>query len=354
MTLEVAAREDARALDSVSAHFPVATTAADTMSSPARRVAEAVLTIALLPPGEYVARAVVSVGGRKTGRVVRPFRVIRSSTVVTPRAASRGRARSRGANPFTTSIDAFERSTVLTPQIVGFFLDRLSAGNRTAPPAAAVEHARAGRFEAALDAAKHSGHQLAAAFLQGMVLYARGDIEAAAVKFRDTLRVDSEFFPAVFYLGACYAAGGRDRDASAAWQTTLVGESDAPFIYTLLADALLRQREIDQAVAILNEAVALWPDDQQVQMRLGTALAMTGKPAEALGLLDAYLVKHPGDPERLFMALRVIYEAHAGGRTIGTAEEDRRRFDRYASAYDAAGGPQQALVEQWKKFMGRR
>jgi hypothetical protein len=40
-------------------------------------------------------------------------------------------------------------------------------------------------------------------------------------------------------------------------------------------------------------------------------------------------------------------------KPIGTAEEDRRRFERYAAAYTAAGGPQQALVDQWRKFVAR-
>jgi predicted Zn-dependent protease len=221
-------------------------------------------------------------------------------------------------------------------------------------PAAAIEHARGGKFDAALDAATLSGHPLATAFLQGMTLYARGELEAAAVKFREALRIDSEFFPAAFYLGACYAAGGRDREASAAWQTSLVTESEAPFVYPLLADALLRQRQIDPAIEILNEATARWPDDPQVQMRLGSALAMAGKGPEALAVLDTYLTRHPGDADRLFLALRIIYEAHAAGRTVGTPQQDRERFDRYAAAYTAAAGPQLALLEQWKRFMARR
>jgi hypothetical protein len=28
-------------------------------------------------------------------------------------------------------------------------------------------------------------------------------------------------------------------------------------------------------------------------------------------------------------------------------------FDRYAAAYVAAKGPQQAMVEEWRKFIGR-
>jgi len=35
------------------------------------------MAIGLLPPGAYVARAIVLVGGRPVGRAIRPFRVVR-------------------------------------------------------------------------------------------------------------------------------------------------------------------------------------------------------------------------------------------------------------------------------------
>jgi VWFA-related protein len=348
VTLEVAAKEDARALESAQARLDNPGTAAS------RRVAEGTLPVALLPPGEYQARAIVSIGGRKVGQVTRPFRIARPAAAAGSPLPGRSGARAKPPGPFSFRVDPFQRASVLTPQVVGFFFERMGSAERSPVPAAAIEHARGGRFEAALEAATQSGHALAAAFLQGMTLYSRGDLEAAAVKFREALRIDSEFFPAAFYLGACYAAGGRDREASAAWQTSLVTESDAPFVYTLLADALLRQRQIDPAIEILNEATARWPDDPQVQMRLGSTLAMAGKAPEALAVLDAYLAKQPGDADRLFLALRLIYEAHVSGRTVGTAQQDRERFDRYAAAYTAAAGPQLALLEQWKKFMARR
>ena len=108
---------------------------------------------------------------------------------------------------------------------------------------------------------------------------------------------------------------------------------------------------MDRAVSILNEAAARWPDDGEVQKRLGAALAMNGNASGALRVLDGYLDKHPDDTERLFLALRVIYEANASGRPVDSREQDRSRFDRYAAAYLAAAGPQAALIEQWKKFM---
>jgi predicted Zn-dependent protease len=94
----------------------------------------------------------------------------------------------------------------------------------------------------------------------------------------------------------------------------------------------------------------LWPGNEAVQMRLGTALVMGGKRTEALQILEPYLQKHPEDQER-FMALRTLYEAHSQGRSIKSADEDRALFARYASEYVAANGPQAALVEKWKKVI---
>lgn len=347
VTVEVASREDSRALETVPARFDEGT------STASRKVAEAVLPVGLLPPGDYHARAIITIGGRKAGQVSRPFRVARSTPAASAAAPAVGRRAQ--SKPFSVRVDPFQRTAVLTPDVVGFFVQRMSTAERGALTPEAIDHARAGRFDAAADAAKASGHRLATAFLDGLTLYSRGHFDPAAERFREAIRIDSEFFPAAFYIGACYAANGRDRDASAAWQTSLLSETEAPFVYTLLADAFLRQRELDRAMDILNEATQRWPDDGEVQMRLAAALAMSGKSAEALRVLDTYLAHYPTDTERLFLALRLIYEAQAAGRAIGaTPEENRARFARYAAAYAEAKGPQAALVEQWKKFMDRR
>jgi hypothetical protein len=73
VVVEVAPSEDSRALDSSKATF-------HTAEGTGKRTAEASVVIALLPPGEYVARAVVTVFGRKAGQVVRPFRIVRRSS----------------------------------------------------------------------------------------------------------------------------------------------------------------------------------------------------------------------------------------------------------------------------------
>ena len=349
VTFEVANNPQGRALDSVDAHFENEPT-----SSPTRRVAEAALPIALLPPGDYTARAVVTVAGQRVGQVTRSFHIARSSTPAAATSATAVGLTTRTPIPFTSRIESFERSSVLTTQVVGFFVDRMNIGKDTAlTPSAAISAARAGNFDEAIEASKASNNKLAPVFFDGLARYSKGDLEGAAGRFREALKLESDYFPAAFYLGACYAAGGKDRDAAGAWQMSLITESEAPFIYTLLGDAFVRLREFDAALDILNEASKLWPGNEQVQLRLGTAYALAARPVDALRALDPYLAQHPEDQERLFIALRSIYEARSMGQSIGTVEEDRKRFERYAAAYAAAGGTQTPLVEQWRKFVNR-
>jgi len=348
---EVATDAQARALDGAAGRVQTSTAQA-----PNRRTLEGSVPVALLPPGDYVARAVVSTDGRKVGEVTRAFRVGRlaSAPARTKPAAARTTLARSSSIPIASRTERFDRASVLTPQVIGFFIERLDVGARgEANPAPIVEHARAGRFDEAIDSLGTPGTSVPAAFLGGLSLYAKGELEPAAARFRETLRLDSEFFPAAFYLGSCYAAGGRDDQAVGAWQLALVTESDAPFIYTLLGDALLRLREVDQAFAILNDAASRWPDNDEVQVRIGAAMAMAGKRADALLKLEPYLEKHPDNQERLFFALRMLYEARSDRRPIRSTNEDRALFARWAAAYKATNGPQQALVDQWQKVMSK-
>ncbi len=346
---EVAQNEGARALDGAAGKVQPATN-----DLPNKRAIEGSVPTALLPPGDYVVRAVVSVDGQKIGYVARPLRVGRTVTTAAAKPAPGVGLRPKSVIPFASRIDRFDSKSVLTPQVVGFFMDRLNLPSRGEPNAAAVAAlAREGRFDEAVQSLSTRTGTLPASFLSGLALYSKGDLEAAAAKFRETLRLDSEFFPAAFYLGSCYAAGGRDDVAVGAWQLSLVTESEAPFIYTLLGDALMRLPEPQSALEILTEAEAEWPDSEEVQFRLGTAYALIGKRVEALQKLEPYLDKHPEDHERHYVALRMLYQAKSEGKPVRSAAEDRALFKRWASAYAAVKGPQLALVEQWQRSMGR-
>jgi hypothetical protein len=83
---------------------------------------------------------------------------------------------------------------------------------------------------------------------------------------------------------------------------------------------------------------------------LATAFVRANRHADALKVLQPHLDAHPADQEWLLLAMRALYEARTAKRVIETADADKVRFVKYADAYVAARGPQQALVDQWRKL----
>lgn len=320
---------------------------------PGRRIAEARLPLQWLPPGSYVARAEVSLGGRPVGRVTRPFRLER------PLAAEAGGITDRGAaaRAGEFGLEGFRTERVLGADVLGFFLDRLPAATGPATAAAvttAIAEARAGRFERVEPAlGVGDAGDARVPFLRGLSLLAAGDLEVAAREFRTAIRLAPDFFPAAFYLGACYAAGGRDREAAGAWQTALVGDRDATFVYELLGDALLRLGDRQQAVDILEEAIVEWPDAPGLHRRLAVVHGLLGDRGRAFALVERYLEHTPADEGALLLALWLLHEARAAGAPLLTGDADLERFETYRARYDAGPATRRAIVEQWHRRMSR-
>ena len=202
---------------------------------------------------------------------------------------------------------------------------------------------RSGRFDEAIAALADAGSdRLSVPFLKGLALFGKGDLEPAADAVpRGAARLDSEFLPAAFYLGACYAAGGRDREAAGAWQTSLVSESEARIVYDVLADALLAPRgrragRVDPP----RRRSAAGPTTTGSCRRLAAAQAMQRRRAEAL--VDARALPRTASRRRerpWFLALRILYDAHAAGGTVDEPRpKTRARAARYAAAYKAPAG----------------
>ena len=312
--------------------------------------ASADIDVRLLPPGDYVLVASAFEGETRLGRVSRPFRLDFADRAIAaggPRAAF-GVAESGGL------VGPFGRQDAMTPDALQFFLARLQQADGAAsePLSAAAASVRGGRFDEAIAALADAGSdRLSVPFLKGLALFGKGDLVPASEQFREALRLDSEFLPAAFYLGACYAAGGQDRQAAGAWQTSLISESEARIVYDVLADALLRLGDGEQAESIIREALGRWPDDDRFVPRLSAAEAMQRRSAEAMATLEPYLERHPADASAWFLAMRVLYDAHAAGGVITNRAEDGARAARYAEGYKAAAGPRLALVDRWAAFI---
>jgi len=313
------------------------------------RRAESQIPVALLADGAYVARVVLSSDGRPIGSVTRPFTLERGAvggTAAPPPPAS-----------FTPFVDPFDRAEILSRPAVGFFLDQLQlVGGPPLPEALlpALGLSRITRFADAGAIAERAGSpHYAAPFFTGLAALARGDLNRAAEDFSASLTAAPDFLPAAYYLGACYAAAGRDREAVLAWRTALIADVRAPWIYTTMLDALLRTRDVRLALELSADAEGRWPDNDAIRVRRATVLALSGQPVQAVQILAPYLERQSTDLPRLLLMLRMYYESRAGGLVVESVDRDRARFAGYAQQYAAAGGQERDLVAAWQRVMDR-
>ena len=305
----------------------------------------ALVPLGALPPGEYVAHAIIRRGDQKIGELTRPFQIAASAAaavIATPAALS----------SMLTAPAAFRRDAVLKPEVVASFMDALDKGRPALK--ATTTQVRSGRFDGAARQAFDAGDQLAAAFLRGLELFAKGDINPAATQFTAALRIEPQFAPASFYLGACYAVGGHDREAMTAWRTALLAADKTPVEYASLADAVFRLGDEQLAIAPLRDAVSAWPGDDELRRRLAMAYALTLQHKDALATVEPYIARHPGDHEALLVAVHAIYAARLAGQPLLGGDQDRERMATYSRAYAAAKGPHEALVSSWAAFVDKR
>ena len=103
----------------------------------------------------------------------------------------------------------------------------------------------------ALDA----GDQTAGSMLRGLELLMKGELNPAANQFGVALRNAPDAPIASFYLGACYAAAGRDKEAVSAWERARAAKLQLPALQVILADGWLRLGQPADALEPLREAL---------------------------------------------------------------------------------------------------
>ena len=300
----------------------------------ASRTALGALSLELLPPGRYFARARVTRDGKVAGVLVRPF-------VLEARAAAVARPPASMPHLALGGVAEFDPASVLARETLAGMLDEVEA---TSPELkSAIADARAGRYASAALVAFSAGNQRAAAFLKGLDWYSKGQLDQAAPQLKMAAGPRNEFFPAAFYLGASFAAAGRDRDAAGVWQLALGRQPRPALAYMLLADARLRAGQSAAAINVLLPAVRRAPDDDDLGRRLAAAYLMTAQYAEALPVLDGYLLRHPADHDALFAAVFAQYQVSTrDGLTLPVAEQ--AKVARYVRAYR---GPEVALLQKY-------
>lgn len=324
------------------------------------RAYAATMRLGVLPPGEYVARALITAPGQPELRLTRPFMLSPTAMAaaapppdlrvpVDPDAPPAPVAPSRILAP----VPRFSAQTVLTPAVVQPFLDGLAD---MYPPSKEVEDviekARSGNYDTPAAPGASTEDELNLAFVRGLGALSRGEAAQAAAWFQHTLKGASDFLGAAFYLGATHAMSGRDREAIGAWQMALLSENPGA-VYPALVDALLRVGDGRQALEVLEEAPAAWDDDNERLRREAIALAMVGDFSAALPLLKDQLDHtRVDDQPLLFVALQVLFKMHQQDKSL--SPDNLQRFRNYVERHQKLGGPDRALVETWRRaVLGR-
>lgn len=354
VTLQVAENELGPPLTSVE--LPLA------VRDGALRTFGGVVRLGLLPPGQYVARALISAPGQPETRVTRRFRFAPLTTLppatVDDTAPEPPRNVDEEVPPpppprIAVRIPRFDAATVLKPEVVGAFLDSLEFMYPPSPDAARIlARAREGHYEAPeprSDATAGDGATFA--FVRGLGELKKERYAQAQAWFQVALKSASDYLGSAFYIGACHAANGRDTEAVGAWQMSLLSDA-ADVVYPPLVDGFLRLGDGLQALAFLDEAPGAWTDLDARDERQATAEAMTGAYSPALEKLHLLIEKRPADLDLLYLALQVMYRMRQESGVLNEVES--ARFADYAKRYADARGPQAALVATWQKFMTRR
>ena len=349
------------ALDETSVVFEVADTAdgATLQSAVAElreradrtmRQAVGILPVGALPPGRYIARAIISSSGKTVGKLTRPFDVVArrtgatGATGATPSGVAMATGVVVGAKP-----SAFKREDVLKPEMLRAVFDAMDKHHPAAK--AALARARSGKLDWTALMALDAGDQSAWSIFRGLELLSRGQLDPAATQFGVAMRNTADASLASFYLGACLAAVGRDREAVVAWERARAAKLDLPGLQVVLADGWLRLGQPAQAVEPLREALDLQPQNDDVRKNLAVAQSNLWLHEQAYPTIVPYLGKNPSDTDALLVALHALYQVHVEGKKIGSAEQDKARAAAYARAYADAKGPLAPLVEKWALFI---
>jgi tetratricopeptide (TPR) repeat protein len=308
----------------------------------------------VLPPGQYLVRAKLRTGNEQVGELRRKFTVLgapkTTAEVIAKSDSSVSAAVPRTlASRIVGAAPPFAIDQVLAPPMLNAFLDRVSARPDASSPVVhdLLERARTVEISELKVTDAEAAQAPIAAFLQGLNLLSQNKLDPAANAFRSAMRASPDFYPAMVYLGACFAAVGNDKEAAGAWRTALIREGDAAPLHVLLADAFLRQGRGDLALESLQDARSRWPQDTAVKRRYVMAALEAGKYADGLQAVDELLDAHTEDEPMLALSLLVLYESIVNDRPVQSVEQDRARMTRYADVYRAKGGPSLALVDTW-------
>jgi predicted CXXCH cytochrome family protein len=168
--------------------------------------------------------------------------------------------------------------------------ERLNAEQRAAFDRAGAEYVQTQRYNA--DRAESRVNL-------GTYYALRGDIHDAEEEFRAALTLDPAYVPAYVNLADLYRATGHDADGEKTLREGIKRVPGNAALHHAIGLALVRLQRSDEALAELQRAVTLDPENTRFAYVYAVALHSKGDTEAAITTLETALAKHPDDPEML-------------------------------------------------------
>lgn len=172
----------------------------------------------------------------------------------------------------------------------------------------------------------------------GFILDARGDYDAAIRHLEEAVRLAPDETDALNNLANTYARAGRGDQALAAFQEALRRKPSDEVVLYNLGVLYGRMDKPEEAIKYYAEALRIRPDMAEAQSNLAAILVRRAdefiaarRMDQAVALLDQAVAAHPAD-----------YESH---RRLGAIHADRGRWDDAALHFAAAAEAQPSDVE---------
>jgi VWFA-related protein len=217
------------------------------------RRASFVMPLTSVPPGEYVAHAVVTSGGEVVAERTRQLEVLDGNA---PAAAA-------------SSAAAVSPLEITRGDLGQRYLRTLQSRAQGTPAAEAARRAVEGRWEEAEAALRRTGDTPAAVpdALRGFALFVREDYAGAAAALQRSQDAEANALTA-FFLGWAQEGARNTKDAISAWRAAAHLDPTLVSAHLALADGYLRLSQRALAIQALKAGLTAIPASHELQTRL--------------------------------------------------------------------------------------
>lgn len=116
----------------------------------------------------------------------------------------------------------------------------------------------------------------------GSALAKKGFVDEAINQFQKAVAIRPNFAEAHLHLGNALLRKGQTNEAISEFEKAVVMRPDLALMHDTLANALLQKGQVDEAIDQFEAALEIQPDDDQAHYNLGIALRQKGLPDEAI------------------------------------------------------------------------